>query len=189
MFEPVMLSKSPDYRQQILLQRRAIKENSNIFVKENMFVAPRLSPMMPLREEKMTLTLSFMLCLAVGVAILGLGGFHIYLLCSGQTTIEFHANWAARRRARANGQKWKNPYSRGSWRSNWQQVYGTQHRWLLLSLLPSRRDPEFLPVPIPGHSGRREQLVGTRDNDEKANLLSSEEGVSAEQTRRVIEIV
>lgn len=146
MLEPFLLSKSPEYRNQIALQRRAAKEGLQ--------AVSRLLPMMPLREEKMLLTLSFMLCAAVGIAISVLGGFHVYLTCTAQTTIEFHANWSARKRARAAGQKWKNPYSHGSAKANWQQVYGTGN--LLKGLLvPSRREPEFLPVPVPGHSSRR----------------------------------
>ena len=130
--------------------------------------------MMPLREEKMLLTLSFMLCAAVGIAVLLLGGFHIYLTVTAQTTIEFHGNIVARKKARAVGQKWKNPYSRGSWRGNWQQVYGTQYRWLLLSLLPSRREPEFLPVPVPGHDGRRSRMIaaanGHKEESDNNNI-------------------
>ena len=144
--EPFLLSKSTDYRQQLAIQRAAMKQG---------LIASRMHPMMPLREEKMLLTLTFMLSVAIGFAILFLGGFHIYLTMTAQTTIEFHGNITQRKRARAVGQKWKNPYSRGSWRSNWEQVYGTQYQWIVFSLLPSRREPEFLPVPVPGHPGRR----------------------------------
>ena len=121
-----------------------------------------------------------MLCVAVGVALIGLGGFHIYLVSTGQTTIEFHGNWALRRRyaqivatvASTNGptkkkQKWQNPYSRGTILANWQHVYGVSTvpclEWigcgcadrsyinlLFCILIPHRRLPEYLPVPIPG---------------------------------------
>lgn len=79
----------------------------------------------------------------------------MYLTCTGQTTIEFHGNMTARQRAKAAGDpKWRNPYSHGTIYSNWQQVYGTGNPvWNIL--IPSRREPEFLPVPIPGHSSRR----------------------------------
>jgi len=175
MLEPFLLAKSPDYRKQLALHRAA--EQKGIATIE------RLVPMMPLRHEKMTLTLSFMLCTAVGIAVALLGGFHIYLTLTGQTTIEFHGNWAKRKRARAAGQKWKNPYSRGSWRLNWQQVYGststTTTRGMLLALLPSRRDPEFLPVPVPGHDGRRLRNMAangsgdavSKDEDDSSNNI------------------
>lgn len=115
----------------------------------------------------MLLTLAFMLCAALLFAILLLGGFHIYLVLTAQTTIEFHANWSHRTRARKAGKKWKNPYDQGRKR-NWQQVYGNQH-WLL-AMMPSRREPEGLPVPLAGVKGRRKQLQagiekGTSDHE------------------------
>lgn len=109
-------------------------------------------PMLPRREEKMLISLSFMLCLAVGIALLLLGGFHIYLTLTAQTTIEFHGNWAKRKRQ---GSKYKNPYDQG-WKRNWKQIYGDQP-WYI-AILPSRREPEYLPVPIPGKNTRRKEL-------------------------------
>jgi hypothetical protein len=144
LLEPFLNMKTPEYRQQVKLQRMSSREG--------LLAVQRLQPMIPFREEKMLLTLSFMLCTAVGLAILLLGGFHIYLTLTAQTTIEFHANWAHRRRARQAGQKWKNPYSLQTCRANWEQVFG-RSRWILLSILPSGREPEFLPVPVPGHAG------------------------------------
>ena len=136
--------------------------------------------MMPLREEKLLLTLSFMLCSAVGIAIFLLVGFHVYLTCSSQTTIEFHGNWSAKKRALAAGRKWKNPYSHGSCKTNWQQVYGTGN--LLLAMLPSRREPELLPVPIPGRSSLRikapaDEKVGGCDENVISCDASTDEGL------------
>eukprot|EP00977_Amphora_coffeiformis_P012675 scaffold3195_cov162-Amphora_coffeaeformis.AAC.16 len=109
-------------------------------------------PMLPRREEKMLISLSFMLCLAVGCAVLMLGGFHIYLTLTAQTTIEFHGNWAKRKRL---GSKFKNPYDQG-WKRNWCQVFGDQP-WYI-AILPSRREPDYLPVPIPGKNTLRKNL-------------------------------
>lgn len=114
---------------------------------------PRPQPMMPHRDEKMLVNLSFMLCLAVGIALVILGGFHIYLTLTAQTTIEFHANWASRRKAKRDGRKWTNPYDQG-WKRNWQHVFGDSF-WLWALLVPRRREPVFLPVPIPGQNNRR----------------------------------
>ena len=61
-------------------------------------------------------------------------------------------NYTSKRRARQRGLTWVNPYDVGT-RQNWQQVYGTQHP--LMALLPSSREPEFLPIPIDGKLGRR----------------------------------
>jgi palmitoyltransferase len=109
-------------------------------------------PMMPHREEKLEISLAFMLCLAVGAALLLLGGFHVFLVLTGQTTIEFHGNWNNWRRAREQGTPYKNPYDQG-WKRNWHQVFGT-HCWLW-AMLPSRRPPEFLPFPVPGKNTQR----------------------------------
>jgi hypothetical protein len=147
LLEPFLLLKSHEYHAQVSLQRMAVRQGLSSAVH-------RVVPMMPLREEKLLLTLSFMLCAAVGIAVSMLGGFHVYLTCTAQTTIEFHGNWAARKRAKAaGGPKWKNPYSHGSALLNWQQVYGSGN--FVMAMLPSRREPEFLPVPVPGASNRR----------------------------------
>jgi hypothetical protein len=112
----------------------------------------RLQPMLPFAHERMLLTLSFMMCIALGCAVLLLGGFHVYLTCTGQTTIEFHANWSLRRR----DPKHKNPYSLGSWRRNFEQVFDTPVVWR--ALLPRNHPPKRLPVPLPGQDNRRRQL-------------------------------
>jgi hypothetical protein len=109
-------------------------------------------PHVPIPRERMPISLTFMLCLAIGIAVACLGGFHLYLVLTGQTTIEFHGNFVNKRKARKSGHKFKTPYDLG-WRRNWQQVYGTSHP--LIALLPSRRPPEFLPLPIPGDEGKR----------------------------------
>jgi palmitoyltransferase len=106
----------------------------------------------PERGDETAVAFSFMLCLSVGLAVACLGGFHLYLLLTAQTTIEFHGNYSNMRRAKQHGSIWKNPYDLG-WKQNWRQVYGSQH-WLR-ALLPSSREPEFLPIPISGKPIRR----------------------------------
>jgi palmitoyltransferase len=125
-------------------------------------------PMMPHRSEKLEISLSFMLCLAVGGALVLLGGFHVFLVLTGQTTIEFHGNWTQWRRAKKQGTTYKNPYDQG-WRLNWQQVYGK--RCWFYSMLPSRREPEFLPFPIPGKNTRRR--IDRKGHEEDATSKTS----------------
>jgi len=122
-------------------------------------------PMLPRREEKMLISLSFMLCLAVGIALVMLGGFHIYLTLSAQTTIEFHGNWSKRRRL---GSKFKNPYDQG-WKRNWCQVYGDQP-WYI-AVLPSRREPDYLPVPIPGKNTLRKNIGLSDSSNGSAEIV------------------
>jgi len=158
--EPFLLIQSPEYRKQWKAERAAGHK------------LPRELPMLPYRDEQMLVTLGFMMSVAVGCAILILGGFHIYLTLTAQTTIEFHANWTNKRRAKRLGKKYKTPYDQGCVK-NWQMVYGTKY-WLW-ALMPSWRQPEFLPVPIPGQNIRR----GTKEVKEKesAEQINGEEVV------------
>eukprot|EP00934_Nitzschia_sp_Nitz4_P002406 Nitzschia sp. Nitz4//scaffold28_size193895//150477//152134//NITZ4_001680-RA/size193895-augustus-gene-0.313-mRNA-1//-1//CDS//3329546027//2401//frame0 len=140
-FEPFQNTMGPKYRIQLQEHRDSGEWK-------------RVIPMVPFSSERLAISMSFMLCLAVGLAVLCLGGFHLYLVLTAQTTIEFHANFGHRKHARVNRLgPWKNPYSLG-WRRNWQQVYGSQP-WYIALLVPSRREPEFLPLPILGEEGRR----------------------------------
>ena len=59
-----------------------------------------------------------MITLSVGIAITLLMGFHIYLVLSAQTTIEFYGNRVKAYRARRRGEVWSNPYDCGM-RRNW----------------------------------------------------------------------
>merc|ERR1712014_420338 len=78
--------------------------------------------------------MSMMLAGVILVALSCLGGMHVYLLLTNQTTIEFQLNLVKRREARSTGVYWRNPYDLGR-RRNFQQVFGPnpfyQFRWLL----------------------------------------------------------
>ena len=156
-YRPFSNSTGPLYRDQLVQYRKT-------------GVWTRIHPYTPISAERMPLSLAFMLCLAVGIAVACLGGFHIYLVLTGQTTIESHGNFMKRSKAKRSGQKYLNPYDMGSKR-NWQQIYGEYNgRWSIFMaiLIPSKREPEFLPLPIGGEEGKRKHLRQLRreDNDE-----------------------
>lgn len=46
--------------------------------------------MVPLPVERSPIAFTFMLCASVGIAVACLLGFHLYLIFTAQTTIEFH---------------------------------------------------------------------------------------------------
>jgi palmitoyltransferase len=115
----------------------------------------------PTPNERQAIAFSFILCLSVGIAVMMLGGMHLYLLLTGQTTIELHGNCANRRRARRLRKKFHNPYDLGMKR-NFQQVYGTGNP-LWAVLIPSRRQPEFLPLPLAGVTGLRPPFRSNTD--------------------------
>mmetsp|Transcript_15274 Transcript_15274/g.37513 ORF Transcript_15274/g.37513 Transcript_15274/m.37513 type:complete len:458 (+) Transcript_15274:109-1482(+) len=139
-YEPFMNTSGRIYR----AQRDQFRKTNNRI---------RMFPMVPFSDERLKVSLSFMLCLSIGIAVACLGGFHLYLCLTGQTTIEFHGNWVNRRKAKKLNKKWKNPYDMGLKR-NWQQIYGSGNP-LLAFLIPSRREPEFLPLALPEEKGRR----------------------------------
>lgn len=140
-YQPFREIGSSDYFKQVQMNRS--KEYK---------VYRHLIPNVPLPSERTPIAFSFMLCLSVGIAVMCLMSFHLYLVFTAQTTIEFHGNWSKRRQARKRGRAWMNPYDLG-WKRNWQQVFGSLHP--LVALLPSWREPEFLPLPILGEKGRR----------------------------------
>lgn len=78
------------------------------------------------------------LCWIIGTCILFalmlLGGFHLYLVLTNQTTIEFHTNLNNKDQARRRGEYYGNPYDLGRSR-NFKQVFGPSEirgfRWSL----------------------------------------------------------
>lgn len=145
----------------------------------------------PTPGERTPVALGFMMCLCLAAAVTGLCGFHLYLVLSAQTTIEFHGNFRKKRNPR-----WNNPYSTGSWKKNWEMIYGTRNYWsrrcinedeqpsrfrgcwnLLMGMMPSNREPEFLPFPIVGTLVRRSHV--SQDVESVGPMHSSEGLISS----------
>ena len=153
-------------------------------------------PYIPTPSERTFVALGFMLCLCLSLAVLCLGTFHLYLVLSAQTTIEFHGNFSKRRKG-----NWKTPHSAGSWRKNWEMVYGTRfnsmgadssvasdddyrYKGLLgvaRAMMPSSREPEFLPLPINGELVRRKHAKTT--SCEESPLIDEEVVVTSTKSR------
>jgi len=89
---------------------------------------------------------TFILALSVGIAVAILFSWHVYLILTAQTTIEFYGNHTLRLRARVHGERFKNPYDRGYAR-NWQRIFGSSHP--LAAALPSMRPSPGKPWPAP----------------------------------------
>lgn len=87
-----------------------------------------------MREFRQSIMTSFMICCSILIALCILGGFHIWLVLTNQTTIEFQTNILRRKEARKNGEYFRNPYDLGRTR-NFQQVFGPNPfcrlRWLM----------------------------------------------------------
>jgi len=90
-------------------------------------------------RERSSVVFSFILSASVLLALSLLLGWHVYLVCSGQTTIEWHANREARADAKKEGRVWRNSADLGV-RRNWQEVFDERGRgWWLRWALPRLR--------------------------------------------------
>ncbi|KAK4523908.1 hypothetical protein GAYE_SCF00G1806 [Galdieria yellowstonensis] len=94
------------------------------------------------REAKIAVYI-FVLCLSVSISLFLLLGWHLYLVWTSQTTIEFYENREKKRTAAMNGRKFIHEYDVGVYK-NLKTIFGPyQHIWQLL--LPSWR-----PLPFDG---------------------------------------
>jgi len=84
-------------------------------------VAPVLAP--ALFDVRSRVSLSFVICVAVGFAISLLFAWHLYLVASNQTSIEYLSNSSAKGRLKLRGLIFRNPYDMG-WRRNVAAVFG-----------------------------------------------------------------
>jgi len=164
-FRPFMLIESSNYFNQTHSNKGLFENNpNNINEKYNDITPDDLSwkkninmqhiyALIPSPYERTPVALTFMLCLSIGLAVLFLFAFHLYLVFTAQTTIEFHGNCTAKKMAKHRGFiLYRNPYHLG-FRRNFQQVWGSGPVWK--AFFPSRRQPEFLPLPIAGEFGKR----------------------------------
>ena len=88
-----------------------------------------------------TLIGSLTVCVAVGVLFF----WHVYLLCTGQTTIEWYENWAVRRmkQAPSTWTQYGGPFDKG-FRNNVKDAFGDGigacMPWWMVLLLPIKRN-------------------------------------------------
>ena len=167
-YEPFQNSTGPLYKLQVQEFRRTGEWK-------------HLYSMVPTNPERLPISLAFMLCLAVGIAVACLGLFHLYLCLSAQTTIEFHGNFMNRRKAQRFKKKWINPYDLG-WKRNFQQIYGSRQPFWMAIGIPSKREPEFLPLPLPGDAGKRSNYQYTSSSSGSTLGLKTERMVRVHPT-------
>jgi len=199
-YKPFMLLGTKEYRDQVKASG-GYTNQLNVYRNGKQLVVKHIqsNSYIPIPTEKTYIALGFMLCLCLALAVMCLGIFHLYLLTSAQSTIEFHGNMSKRKR-----KGWKNPYSAGSWKKNFELVYGTRYWYLqknkcscctedengmsreededdekysyrgilgiLLAMMPSNREPEFLPLLINGKLVRRKNRNASNVDSKKIDL-------------------
>lgn len=107
------------------------------------------------RDHK--LVFAFVLSLAVSVSLFLLFCWHVYLILSGQTTIDVYQNRERAYEARKRGQKFVNAFNLGPKR-NWQEAFDVHGRWwwltwMLPSNAPKRGNGVVLPTIYHEHEG------------------------------------
>ncbi|RGB33157.1 DHHC palmitoyltransferase-domain-containing protein [Rhizophagus diaphanus] len=94
------------------------------------------------------MALSFLLAVAIGIALGGMCSWHYYLVLTSQTTVEFYNNQYAKRSARQKGEVFVNPYDNGCL-NNFRQFFnvGQNYKYPIYTI--------FLPIPIlPSGNGK-----------------------------------
>lgn len=103
---------------------------------------PRSQLTREMRDLKRTLTLACVISLSAGIPVFCLLSFHIYLICTAQSTIEFYMNSRLRRSAAKRGETWVNPSDLG-WKKNFQRIFHAHNRfWWLTWCLPYTVDQQ-----------------------------------------------
>ncbi|EFJ48556.1 hypothetical protein VOLCADRAFT_90898 [Volvox carteri f. nagariensis] len=81
----------------------------------------------------------FVLSCSIWLAMCVLLGWHVWLVLTGQGTIDYLDNADRAAEARAAGRRWSNPYHLGL-AANWQETFDVRGRWWWLTwMAPSRR--------------------------------------------------
>merc|ERR1712046_93775 len=65
------------------------------------------------RQDRECVALCYIMACSVSIALVLLGGFHVYLALTNQTTLEFQSNWSQRLISRQRGEMFRNPYDMG----------------------------------------------------------------------------
>ncbi|EFJ05316.1 hypothetical protein SELMODRAFT_431654 [Selaginella moellendorffii] len=93
-------------------------------------------------EQEWQLLFTFVLSFGIFGALSCLLGWHIFLVVTAQTTIDFYGNRQRKLEAKSRGKAWVNVFDLGA-AHNFRNVFysGGRHLWWTVMLLPSRARP------------------------------------------------
>jgi hypothetical protein len=102
----------------------------------------------PSRDARSAAAFSCLLAVSVFLAMCVLWFWHVYLVLTAQTSIDYHRFAEKRKEARRRGETYANPHDRG-WRRNWQDVFDERGRnWWWLWAMPRLKPHRGTGVPI-----------------------------------------
>ena len=161
---PFYKGSSEDYR----IQNNSNKDNFGV----DTISYAHLIPFVPTQRDRSSIGFNVMMSSAVGISVGMLLVFHMYLIFTAQTTIEFNSgrwrNTNVPSSSRKESQR-ASPYDLG-FKRNLKQVFGDCN--ILISIfLPSTRLPHFLPVPLEGERGHA--YLDISDSDTPRRICSS----------------
>jgi palmitoyltransferase len=100
-------------------------------------------------DEKTATLFSTVLALSIFCAMCLMWFWHIYLVCTAQTTIDYYTFKDLRREAKRRGIVWRNPHHLGSVKANWQEVFDEKGRnWWWMWAMPRLRPHRGSGVPV-----------------------------------------
>ena len=100
-------------------------------------------------DEKTATLFSTVLAFSIFCAMCLMWFWHIYLVCTAQTTIDYYEFRDLRKEAKRRGTVWRNPHDLGSWRANWQEVFDEKGRhWWWMWAMPRFRPHRGSGVPV-----------------------------------------
>lgn len=91
-------------------------------------------------DARQAVSLCWIIAVCIFFALCILGGFHLYLVLTNQTTIEFHGNLTNKSRARMHGEVFRNQYDLGR-RRNFKEVFGPNNFYGFLWAVPCIAKP------------------------------------------------
>ena len=99
-------------------------------------------------DERSTAIFSCLLAVSVFLAMCGLWGWHVYLVLTAQTSIDYHYFSEKRKEFKKRGEVYVNPHDMGIKR-NWQNVFDEKGRyWWILWAMPRVKPHRGTGVPI-----------------------------------------
>ena len=150
------------------------KNKRTLFVEESAFASPSPKLLFSLEDNVLVrqvtanipdtqslLFIIFIICIGANISVGVLLLFHLYLISTAQTTIEFHgkltlAPSSSNKKRGSNRGSSTNPFDAGSISDNFKQVFGN-YPWYL-ALMPSVRDPPPA-VPLFFYQRSREEEI------------------------------